>query len=197
MRRWNLAVAGLLLGLSGGVAADVPAATGPAPQAAFWQRLQALCGKAYAGHLVEAPPGDETFAGRTLVMHVRDCGDRRIRIPFFVGADRSRSWVLTRTGEGLRLQHDHRHADGSEDEITQYGGDTPDAGAPGRQAFQADAHTRALIPPAATNVWTIEVHPGERFSYALERRGTDRRFRVDFDLRREVSPPPWGWTTTD
>jgi hypothetical protein len=33
-----------------------------------------------------------------------------------------------------------------------------------------------------------------RFVYALRREGTDRRFRVEFDLGREVAipPPPWG-----
>jgi hypothetical protein len=43
-------------------------------------------------------------------------------------------------------------------------------------------------------VWTLEVEPGARFVYALRREGTDRRFRVVFDLRRAVPapPPPWG-----
>ncbi|HEU0302476.1 MAG TPA: hypothetical protein VFR37_23655, partial [Longimicrobium sp.] len=104
---------------------------------------------------------------------------------------------ITRTADGLRLKHDHRHADGSEDPVTQYGGDTRGAGAPSRQEFHADAHTAALIPAAATNVWTVEVGPGERFAYALRREGTDRRFRVEFDLARPVPAPPAPWGHAD
>jgi hypothetical protein len=185
----------LLLGLGIAAAGPAAAAQEPEPQDGFWARLQALCGQAFAGQLMQAPPGDDSFSGRSLVMHVRECSDTRIRIPFFVGDDRSRTWVLTRTAEGLRLKHDHRHEDGSEDAITQYGGDTQTTGSAEAQQFHADAHTSALIPAAATNVWTVEVVPGQRYSYALERRGTDRRFRVDFDLSRTVESPaaPWGW----
>ena len=58
----------------------------------------------------------------------RSCDLAEIRIPFHVGEDRSRTWVMTPTSVGLRLKHDHRHEDGSEDEVTQYGGDTRGTG---------------------------------------------------------------------
>ena len=163
---------------------------------AFWARLQALCGTAYRGRLTEGNASDSTFRRAALVMHVRACSPTEIRIPFHADADRSRTWVLTRTATGLRLKHDHRHADGSEDAVTQYGGDTRDAGAAARQEFHADAHTAALIPAARANVWTVEVVPGERFAYALRREGTDRRFRVEFDLRAPVAAPPAPWGAT-
>lgn len=126
-------------------------------------------------------------------MHVRECGPTEIRVPFHVGDDRSRTWVLTRTGSGLRLKHDHRHEDGSEDEVTQYGGDTAEPGTATRQEFPADQHTASLIPEATTNVWTVELEPGEEFVYALRREGTDRRFRIAFDLTRTVDRPPSPW----
>jgi hypothetical protein len=160
----------------------------------FWARMRALCGRAYAGRVVEAPPADTTFAGKALVMHVRSCRGREIRIPFHVGENRSRTWVLTRTAEGLRLKHDHRHEDGVPDSVTQYGGDARRPEAPSRVEFPADSFTARLIPRAATNVWTLELEPGRRFVYALRREGTDRRFRIEFDLARSVPrpPPPWG-----
>jgi cell wall-associated NlpC family hydrolase len=186
--------AGLLLGCNGapqqGEAAAMP---GAAAQDVWWSSLQALCGRAFEGRLAEAPPGDTVFAGRALVMHVRQCNDHEIRIPFHVGDDHSRTWIIARTTDGVRLKHDHRHRDGSEDEITQYGGDTATPGTARRQEFPADAHTASLIPAAATNVWTIEVIPGEAFVYALRREGTDRRFRLAFDLTRPIPPPPAPW----
>jgi hypothetical protein len=172
------------------------ATAGPAPateQDAWWASLRRLCGNAYEGRLVQGSPADSAFQASTLVMHVARCSDREIRIPFHVGENRSRTWVVTRTDAGLRLKHDHRHEDGSEDRITEYGGDTRDVGSATRQEFYADAHTATLIPAAATNVWTMEVLPGDRFAYALRREGTDRRFRVEFDLTRPVAPPPAPW----
>jgi hypothetical protein len=181
--------------LAGCASVADPVAADPG-QDAFWQRLQSLCGQAYRGRLVEGNASDDAFRQAALVMHVRRCTPAEIRIPFHAGADRSRTWVLSRTAQGLRLKHDHRHEDGSEDAITQYGGDTRDRGTAGHQEFHADAHTASLIPAAAANIWTVEIVPGAQFAYALRREGTDRRFRVEFDLARPVAapPPPWGAT---
>ncbi len=88
--------------------------------ATFWETLSAHCGKAYEGKLV-TPESDPRFSGK-LVMHFRSCEDGTLRIPFFVGDDRSRTWVLTMENDLIELKHDHRHADGSEDKVTQYGG---------------------------------------------------------------------------
>jgi hypothetical protein len=179
--------------------AAAPAAdVGLAPeQEQFWASLGQLCGNAYEGQLIEAPAGDTVFTGNRLVMHVRECAGDVIRIPFHVGDDRSRTWVLTRIDGGIRLKHDHRHEDGTEDDVTMYGGDTATPGTAQSQEFPADAHTAELIPAAATNFWTVEVVPGQTFAYALRREGTDRRIRVEFDLTRTVPPPPAPWGFED
>jgi hypothetical protein len=182
-----------LLALAGCVAA--PAAD---PQQQFFAGLRALCGKAFEGRIASPPvEADASFAGKRLVMHVRHCSENEIRIPFHVGEDRSRTWVVTRTASGLRLKHDHRHEDGSEDKLTQYGGDTVAPGTAQRQEFPADAHSQALfvrenIPVSTTNVWAMEHLPAQIFAYELRR--PNRFFRVDFDLTRPVTapPPPWG-----
>ncbi|HEY0111542.1 MAG TPA: hypothetical protein VGB59_00155 [Allosphingosinicella sp.] len=181
----------LLLGAC--VTADAPAG----PQDAFWQRLSALCGKAFEGRVASPPvEADRDFAGKRLVMHVRSCTPTEIRIPFQVGDDRSRTWVVTLTSTGLRLKHDHRHEDGSEDVLTQYGGDTVAPGTAARQEFHADAFSKRLFvregrDVSVTNVWAMEVHPRRTFAYELRRPG--RFFRVDFDLSRPAAPPPPPW----
>lgn len=161
------------------------------PQDAFWQALRQHCGKAYAGALRDPQPQDAAIAAQRLVMHVRDCGEREIRIPFQVGDNRSRTWVLTRTPEGLRLKHEHRHEDGSEDRISQYGGDTRTRGSASEQAFPADAFTAQLIPAAASNVWSFSLDARE-FRYRLTREG--RRFEAVFtlDAPQALPPPAWG-----
>jgi len=164
-----------------------------AGQDGFWSALQGLCGRAYAGRVVEGNAADSSFRTAELRMHVRECTPTEIRVPFHVGSNRSRTWVITRTGRGLRLKHDHRHEDGTEDSVSLYGGDTRDAGTTSKQEFHADAHTASLIPAARTNIWTLELVPGERFAYALRREGTERRFRVEFDLKQPIPVPPAPW----
>lgn len=177
-----------------GSSSDAANATSPAePRSEFFASLKALCGQAFEGRVVENEPPSDAFVGKALVMHVRECSDSVIRIPFHVGEDRSRTWVITTTATGLRLKHDHRHEDGKPDSVTQYGGDTGGPGSAMVQEFPADAYTGTLVPASATNIWTVEVHPGRSFAYALRREISNRRFRVEFDLTRPVTapPPPW------
>lgn len=159
----------------------------------FWSRLTALCGNAYGGRVAESVPPDTVMSTQALVMHVRDCSADTIRIPFHVGENRSRTWVLTREVNGLRLKHDHRHQDGAPDSVTMYGGDTRSEGTSARQEFFADSLTASLIPAARTNIWTIELTSTQTFVYALRREGADRRFRAEFDLGTTVPTPPPAW----
>ena len=161
----------------------------------FWKELEKLCGKAFAGTVVAAPADDTTFKGKTLVMHVRSCEKDRLRIPFVVGENRSRTWVLTSKDDRILLKHDHRHEDGKPDRVTMYGGLTTSAGMPTRQMFPADQETVNTIPEAASNVWWIDLVPGEHFTYNLRRLGTERYFSIKFDLKNAVRAPeaPWGW----
>lgn len=162
----------------------------------FWGRMDALCGKSFEGTVTHAPAGDTAFTNKTLAMEVRKCTENEIRIPFHVGENRSRTWILTKQNKRILLKHDHRHEDGSEDRITQYGGWTPNTGQVGSQIFIADQETTDLLPPASHNVWMIEIDPGNIFAYSLRRQGSDRYFRVSFDLKKEIKalPAPWGWT---
>ncbi len=166
----------------------------PPEQEKFWRELQALCGKSFAGKIAESTSAtDAAFAGQTLVMHVRKCSENEIHVPFHVGSNRSRTWIITRTTQGLRLKHDHRHEDGSADKITQYGGDTATAGTPTQQDFPADPLTVELIPAAKTNVWSFIFAPEKTLSYRLVRAAEGRRFRVEFDLTQPVTAPPAPW----
>lgn len=168
----------------------------------FWNELQKLCGKAFAGTIAAAPADDMTFKDKALIMHVRACEKNRIRIPFFVGDDRSRTWVLTRKNSRILLKHDHRHDDGKPDKVTMYGGMTNNSGETTRQFFPADEQTTKVVAPpagnapsAAANVWWIELVPGEYFSYNMRRMGSERFFSIKFDLKTTVAEPaaPWGW----
>ena len=171
--------------------------SGDTAQDLFWKRLTALCGNAYEGAMTSDDEADAELAGQAMVMHVRNCSEDRIEIPFHIGENRSRTWVLTRHADGLQLQHDHRHEDGSEDTVTLYGGRTADAGSEGVQSFPADDYSKELftsngLEVSVTNVWSLAIEPGQRYSYILRR--PERHFQADFDLSATVPepPPPWG-----
>ncbi len=182
-------------------------ATTPAtanPQDAFFDALSARCGQAYAGRLASDQEADADMRGKAMVMHIRHCTPDRIEIPFHIdglgpdgGWDRSRTWVISRTTSGLRLKHDHRHADGKPDAATLYGGDTTAAGTATRQRFPVDAESIAMFTATGrsvsnTNIWSVET-TATGFTYGLDREG--RHFRVAFDYTKPVTPPPapWGW----
>lgn len=174
------AIAAALLAAS---CATVPAASND-PQRQFFDNVLAMCGKTLTGRIASPPSAaDADFAGKEMVMHVRDCSPNQIRIPFRVGDDRSRTWVLSRVPDGIELKHDHRHEDGSEDKLSQYGGTTVSPGTARRQEFPADQFSRELfvresIPQSTTNVWAMEAAAPGFFAYELRR--PNRFFRVEF-----------------
>lgn len=188
----------------------------PPTQERFWEALASHCGKAYEGELASGDARDAAFQGKAMLAHWAECSPTRIAIAFHVadeeqagGWDRSRTWLVTRTADGLRLKHDHRHdpqhGGGGEDAVTQYGGDTLSPGTARIQDFPVDAYSIALfgregLDVSTTNVWRMEVDPagssGARFAYQLTRRNDPTRlFRVEFDASDPVPPPPaaWGW----
>jgi len=163
------------------------------PSKVFWDNLQKHCGKAYEGKLAEGVKSDG-FTGKELKMHVISCKPNEIKIPFHVGDDHSRTWVLTYEKDVIKLKHDHRHEDGSEDKVTQYGGTNPNPGFEKFQMFPADLETHQRIPYASTNVWWITLDDS-KYTYNLQRAGSNNKFTVEFDLTKEVEKPqnPWGW----
>lgn len=162
-------------------AAPTPADGGAATQ--FFENIRKLCGKRFDG-ATEFPkdePG-HPLAGKKLTISVEQCNDSEIRIPLQAGEDKSRTWILSLREGRLLLKHDHRHADGTPDKVTMYGGWAAEGDAK-RQRFPADSDTATLIPEAATNVWTLELDAAKgQFVYALERHGQPR-YKAVFSLK--------------
>lgn len=191
----------LLLFALAGCATTLPADD---PQAAFMASLAQHCGKAYPGRLVSTDPADADLVGKPMIVHFRACSADRMEIPFHVGTanggwNRSRTWIITRTGTGLRLKQDHRHEDGSIDKVTQYGGDTASPGTPGQQIFPVDAESIAMfhaqgLGASVTNSWIVGID-ARTYAYALRRPDgpAARNFRVEFDLTQPIAPPPAPW----
>lgn len=172
------------------------AATASAPQDSFWANLRLPCGNAYSGSLTLEPHGDEMLTGtEQLIVHFRECGADTLRLPFHIEKestgswDRSRTWMYMRTADGLELRHDHRHEDGSPDDVTMYGGHTQEPGTAGRQEFILAERRAADGSPLG---WRVEIEPGVRYTYGTIR-GGEWTWRVDFDLSEPTTQPPAPW----
>jgi Flp pilus assembly protein TadG len=160
------------------------------PQDAFFANLTELCGQRFEGQVVTDDPVDADFRASRLLMHVRDCSATEIRIPFWVGDDHSRTWIITRNdADGLTLKHDHRDPDGTAHDSHWYGGDTATDGTATRQEFPVDQFsidqfTAGGLTASVTNTWAVEVNPGETYVYELARE--NRLLRVAFDLTQPL-----------
>ncbi|GAB2516270.1 hypothetical protein [Microbulbifer agarilyticus] len=206
MMRLSMVTAGCLVGLVGLLQGCQQKDTSTIPADTFLKNISTYCGKAFAGKIVANEPKTDTpdpFEGKQLIMHVRGCDHptTQIKIPFHVGDDHSRTWILTRTENGLRLKHDHRHKDGSDDAVTMYGGDSETAGTEARQEFPVDAESIAMfkkegLTASVENTWAMEIHPEKIFAYELTR-PSGRKFRVEFDLQKPVTTPPAPWGSQD
>ncbi|WP_395377416.1 hypothetical protein [Marinicella sp. W31] len=145
------------------------------PHSAFFQNLKKYCGQHFSGTTVFPEEPSEDFRNKTLIAKFQTCSDDEIRIPFEVGNNTSRTWIISLSPQGLQLKHDHRHADGSPDEITMYGGINKTPGTARKQSFPADSHTAELIPDAATNEWFLSLsEDGNTLTYYLERHSKPR-----------------------
>jgi len=144
-------------------------------QESFFESFKALCQQTFSGEMTFPTEGQDAFAGKELVAHFESCSESQIRIPFSVGEDTSRTWIINKTELGLQLKHDHRNKDGSEHEINMYGGMAVSGGSSSSQSFAADKHTATIIPAASTNVWTLSFSDdAQTLTYHLERNAAPR-----------------------
>ncbi len=160
-----------------------------APNQVFENSLKTLCGKSFQGTVVEGNESDEAWRQARIIMGKVSCYDGIYKIPLAVGENTSRTWIITRKGDYLCLKHDHRHEDGTPDEVTMYGGTTKGPGMPTHQYFPADQYSKDMflengLNASVDNTWVLIIEPGQTFSYRLQRPG--RTFQIDFDLTKPV-----------
>lgn len=172
------------------------ATTGLADDQSVFGALSARCGQAFSGKVVRDTEASDLWGEAVIVLHIRSCGKSEIKAPLHVGDNRSRVWILTRLyGDHLRLKHDHRHADGSADAVTMYGGksDSPDSTL---VSFPVDQESIAMfekngLAASVSNTWHISLD-GDAFRYRLTR-PSGRDFIVEFDLSQPMDVPPDAW----
>lgn len=169
MKRWTLGIA------------IVSFLALPASAQSLFETLQKHDGQSYSGKMsFSNKPNDEM--NKPMQMTVKVISENEIRVPFQVGENKSRTWILTRSADGVTLKHDHRHEDGTPDELTNYGGTDGNVQLGNQLIFPADQETITMLPEAATNAWSLRLSPdGKQLFYYLERHKLPR-FEAVFDL---------------
>lgn len=158
----------------------------------FMNAFEKHVGMYYEGRIVAGGKEGDGFVGERLLMQVKSWDARQIKVPFYVGEDKSRTWVFTLNDNLIELKHDHRLENGMPEEVTFYGGTATNEGWKDMQMFPADSQTCELIDYACFNVWWVTINE-EKFTYNLRRIGTDRLFSVEFDLTKSVESEYMPW----
>ena len=122
---------------------------------AFLDNLAGLCGKSFRGKETFMAPGRESWADKDFVMHVTVCEDDKVYIPFHLDDDHSRTWMFLVEDQGLRFRHDHRHEDGTPEDLTMYGGYADRTGTGYMQKFPADDYTVGLLEDVFDREWRV------------------------------------------
>lgn len=174
---------------------DIDAAA-RAAYAEFWNALLDHCDRAYAGRVEDAEPADLPWHGETLVMHVRRCTPAQIDIAISVGENRSQTWQLIRTAQGLSMRHDLRFPDGTATALSGWRGDAQADADPKRLRFVPDAAARALFEDHSRedlleSEWTLELDPERGLSYAIQT--AKQRYRIVFSFDARLPPPDEHW----
>ncbi len=156
---------------------------------AFFANLSGLCGETFMGDGVYPDDPDHPLVDTGLRNYVSECTDDLVRIELYrnEGEYWHGAWVLEKRAGGLHLFHDHLGDERTEEDLDGashgYGGYASLDGTATRQYFPADDVTAEMIPPAATNVWMMEMDLDEgTFVYYLER-DDEPRFRAEMELR--------------
>lgn len=154
---------------------------------AFLDNLKSLCGKSFEGKQIYMKEGRESWEDKHMVMHVTVCEDDVVHIPFHMDEDRSRTWMFFNENGELRFRHDHRHEDGSPEDMTMYGGYADqERGTETYQVFPADEYTIDIHPISVDSEWVVELkNDMSILSYQLHHEG-ELLFEAHFDLTQPL-----------
>jgi hypothetical protein len=152
----------------------------------FLQNLSGLCGKSFRGKELYSAPGRDSWADKEFIMHVTVCEDDEVHIPFHLDDDHSRTWMFLAEENGLRFRHDHRHEDGTPEELTLYGGYADGTGSAFEQKFPADQYTIDLLSDTLGREWRIILAEDlSSMTYQLHYSG-QLMFAAEFDLTEPI-----------
>ena len=152
----------------------------------FLEKLASLCGKSFQGQQIYMDPRGTSWEDNELIMHVTICEENKVHIPFHVDDDKSRTWIFAFEDGKLRFRHDHRHEDGTPEDLTLYGGYADGNGTAFIQIFPNDDYTKNLVSDDINRTWVVILDENlTTLTYKL-RYHDERYFEARFDLTKPL-----------
>ncbi|MBS4014174.1 MAG: hypothetical protein KGZ97_10530 [Bacteroidetes bacterium] len=154
---------------------------------AFLSSLAGLCGQSFLGKQIYSKDGRDSWAGKKLVMHVTVCEEDKVFIPFHVDENKSRTWMFLVEDGKLRFRHDHRHEDGTPEDLTLYGGFSDGKGSDLVQCFPWDEYTESILTDGNKRQWNVSLNEDlSTFTYELYV-NEELVFAAEFDLTKPIT----------
>ncbi len=154
---------------------------------AFLKNLASLCGQSFLGKQIYSKDGRDSWAEKRLVMYVTVCEEDKVYIPFHVDENKSRTWMFLNENGKLRFRHDHRHEDGTPEDLTLYGGYSDGKGSDLVQCFPWDEYTESILTDGNKRQWNVFLNDDlSTFTYELYV-NEELVFAAEFDLTKPLN----------
>ena len=152
------------------------------PELSFYNNLQALCKNKYAGSIVYPAGKEAPFQGKKIWIELASCSAKELRIPINIGDKVYRTLILGRNENSVFLQHENKRPDGSQAEISLYGGRAVTLTSPSLLVFPADSYSKQILGAERNCIWTLSISSDKStLSYIAESDGR-LDLQIDFNL---------------
>lgn len=152
----------------------------------FYQQLQAYCGKKLIGHVLYPAGKEAPFQGMEIWLEVAQCNQKEIRLPIYINRKIYRTLILSQDKTKYILRHENKRPDGSQAEISMYGGQTAGKNDTYLLLFPADDYSRQLLGAELNYAWSLAFNSDKStLSYMIENDGK-LTLQLDFDLTQQV-----------
>jgi hypothetical protein len=153
----------------------------------FYKQLRLLCGKRINGMVLYPAGAEAPFRGLEIRLEIAQCSDREIRMPIYIDNKVYRTLIVGQDQTGYTLRHENKRPNGTQADISMYGGHTTDAGTGYLLIFPADGYTKQLMGPELNYVWSLAFN-SERttLSYMAESNGK-LNLQLDFNLESQAA----------
>jgi hypothetical protein len=162
----------VLLGACGGESDTdlTPTVEAETVQGEFFANLFENCGETFSGQVSEMQETQNDISGETLIATFQTCTEEEVQIALAENGNALRTWIVSRSDDGLQLNLRNANAGDPTMEATGFGGMANDEGSANSQVFEASDSTAEAMGDTDAGVWTLGIEDGQ-FSYALEQGG--------------------------
>jgi hypothetical protein len=176
---------GVLTFYLGGCAVSNPRLPSKA-ETSFYQQLKQHCGQKLNGEVLYPTGKEAPFRGMPIWLELEKCSDKEIRMPININQKIYRTLILSQDKTNFTLRHENKRADGTQAEISMYGGQTADIKDTYLLLFPADGYSRQLLGAELNYAWSLAFNSDKSIlSYMIENNGK-LTLQIDFSLTKPL-----------